>query len=223
MNSTDDRLNADCEEACCAGADGIFLPKARSAQHVRDVAEILERTERLTGAARVATIVAMIEDPNAVLDARSIASASHRVLGLFAGAEDLAASMNAKPTPRFLEVPLFLVHLAAKAAAVQSFGLLRTVADYRDLQAISLAVAEARAMGFDGAACVHPTILPILSSGFSPAEQEIDDARELLNAYDSARMGGAGACVFQGRMVDDAMVDRARSVLAAADRSRKKE
>ena len=59
-------------------------------------------------------------------------------------------------------------YLAAKAAGILSFGLLRTVADYADLAGIEKSAREARAFGFDGASCVHPSVVPILNRVFTP-------------------------------------------------------
>jgi citrate lyase subunit beta/citryl-CoA lyase len=107
-----------------------------------------------------------------------------------------------------------MVHLAAKAAGVLSFGLLRSVADYRDLEGIARAAREARGFGFDGATCVHPQVVPILNDAFSPSPEEIARATRLIAAYDQSLAVGAGACVFEGKMIDVPVVNRARALLA---------
>ena len=45
------------------------------------------------------SLVPMIEDPAAVLDARTIVAATPRVCALITGGEDLATSLGAEPTP----------------------------------------------------------------------------------------------------------------------------
>jgi citrate lyase subunit beta/citryl-CoA lyase len=143
-------------------------------------------------------LVPMIEDPGAVLDARTIAAATPRVFALITGGEDLATSLDAEPTPEVLRVPKLLVHLAAKAAGVRSFGLLRTVADYNEVEAIERSAQEARAFGFDGASCVHPKVVPILNRAFSPSRRRsIMPAVSLLPRRGQARGEGAA----EGRMV----------------------
>jgi citrate lyase subunit beta/citryl-CoA lyase len=159
-------------------------------------------------------LVPMIEDPGAVLDARILAAASPRTFGLITGGEDLATAMGAEPTPEVLRLPKLLVHLAAKAAGVFSFGLLRSVADYRDLEGITRAAQEARDFGFDGASCVHPTVVAILNETFAPSTEEIDRATRMITAYDEALAAGQGACVFEGKMIDVPVVARARALLA---------
>ena len=149
-----------------------------------------------------------------MLDARAIAGATSRVHALVAGGEDLATSLDAEPTPEVLHLPKLLVHLAAKAAGVRSYGLLRTVADYSDLAAVEKSAHAARAFGFDGASCVHPSVVPILNRAFAPSQEALDRARRLLAAAEMAKAKGEGAFAFEGQMVDEPVIKRAQAVLA---------
>jgi citrate lyase subunit beta / citryl-CoA lyase len=212
INSEPHRLRLDAEAACRAGADGLLVPKARDAGAIAALADFLGAIEQAVGRAPI-SLVPMIEDPGAVLDARTIATASPRVFALMTGGEDLATALSAEPTPEVLRFPKLLVHLAAKAAGVRSFGLLRTVADYNDLEGIEKSAHEARRFGFDGASCVHPAVVPILNRAFSPTEVELDHARALVAASDKAQAEGLGAFEFEGRMVDEPVVRRARALI----------
>ena len=211
VNSTD-LMSQDAEAACRAGAFGIFLPKTKDPAYVLHLAELLDRVEDQMGSARKTKIVPVIEDPNALFDARSIAQASPRVFALIAGSEDLATAMNAEPTPDFLRLPKLLVHFAAKAASVLSFGLLRTIADFGDLNAVANAAEEARTLGFDGATCVHPSVVPVLNQAFSPSAQQLERAARLIAASEEATRRGEGAFMFEGKMVDKPIVERAKNL-----------
>jgi len=215
INSEPHRIRLDAEAACRAGADGLLVPKARDAGAIAALVDFLTGIERAIDRAPI-SLVPMIEDPGAVLDARTIATASPRVFALMTGGEDLATTLGAEPTPEVLRFPKLLVHLAAKAAGVRSFGLLRTVADYNDLEGIEKSAHEARRFGFDGASCVHPAVVPILNRAFSPTEAELDHARALIAASDRARAAGVGAFEFEGRMVDEPVVRRARALIEKA-------
>jgi citrate lyase subunit beta/citryl-CoA lyase len=208
-------MRLDAEAACRAGAFGLLVPKARDAAGLRQLAGWLEEAERLSGRPPTA-LIPMIEDAGAVFDARTIATATPRVFGLLAGGEDLATALDAEPTPEVLTFPKLMVHLAAKAAGVRSFGLLRTVADYADLASVERSAKQARAFGFDGASCVHPSVVPILNRAFSPAAQEVDYARRLVCAAEEAKARGEGAFAFEGKMIDEPVVRRAQAVLARA-------
>jgi citrate lyase subunit beta / citryl-CoA lyase len=215
INAEPDRVRLDAEAACRAGADGLLIPKAREADAIAALADFLGRIERVAGR-NAMSLVPMIEDAGAVLDARTIATASPRVFALMTGGEDLATALGGEPTPEVLRFPKLLVHLAAKAAGIRSFGLLRTVADYNDLEGIKHSAAEARRHGFDGASCVHPAVVPILNRAFSPSEAELDHARALIAAFDRAQAAGHGAFEFEGRMVDEPVVRRARALIENA-------
>jgi len=215
INAEEELWRLDAEAAARAGVFGLLVPKSRDAGMLQHLAAMLEKLERRTGRSQVA-LVPMIEDAGAVLDARAIASATPRVLGLVAGGEDLATALDAEPTLETLYLPKLLVHLAAKAAGVRSFGLLRTVADYGDLAAVEKSAREARALGFDGASCVHPSVVPILNRAFSPSAEELDRASRLIAAAEKAKTRGEGAFAFEGKMVDEPVVKRARALLERA-------
>jgi citrate lyase subunit beta/citryl-CoA lyase len=215
INSEPDRVRLDAEAACRAGVDGLMMPKSRDPGAIAAMADFLAGVEQAIRRGAV-LLVPMIEDAGAVLDARSIATASPRVFALMTGGEDLATALDAEPTPDVLRFPKLMVHLAAKAAGVRSFGLLRTVADYNDLAGIEQSAAEARRHGFDGASCVHPGVVPILNRAFSPSEAELAHARALIAAADKAEAEGIGAFQFEGRMVDEPVVKRARALVEKA-------
>jgi citrate lyase subunit beta/citryl-CoA lyase len=215
INAEPERIRLDAEAACRAGADGLMVPKSRDPEDIAALTRFLAGVEHAAG--RGATLlVPMIEDAGAVLDARAIATASPRVFALMTGGEDLATALDAEPSPDVLRLPKLMVHLAAKAAGVRSFGLLRTVADYNDLAGITRSAAEARRHGFDGASCVHPSVVPILNRAFSPSEAELAHARALIAAAEKATADGVGAFQFEGRMVDEPVVKRARALIERA-------
>ena len=207
INAEPELRCGDAEAACRAGADGLYVPKARDARSFAELAAFLHPIEVPLRRAEMG-FVALIEDPGAVLDARSIAEGP-RLIGLSAGGEDLALALGAEPVPDVLRLPKLLIHYAAKAAGLLSFGLLRSTADYADHAAITAAAAEARMHGFDGASCVHPALVPLLNEGFSPSEAERDWAERVVAAAE----GNAGSFVIDGRMVDAPVIARARRIL----------
>jgi citrate lyase subunit beta/citryl-CoA lyase len=210
INSESELLRPDAEAAVRAGAFGLFVPKSRDPRALQRLGQWLEPLERNR---KPTALVPMIEDPGAVFDARAIAQATPRVFAMLTGGEDLATALNAEPTPEVLTYPKLLVHYAAKAAGVFSWGLLRTVADYSDLAAIEKSAKEARAHGIDGATCVHPAVVPVLNKAFSASAEELDHARRLVAAYEKAHAAGLGAVEFEGKMIDEPVAQRARALL----------
>ena len=207
INAEAGLARSDAAAACRAGADGLYVPKVRLARELAELAAFLHDLEVPLRRAPMA-FVPVLEGPGAVLDARLIARAP-RVMALTTGGEDLALALGGTPTPDVLRLPKLLVHYAAKAEGVLSFGMLRSTADYADGEAIAAAAREAREHGFDGAACVHPAVVPLLNAGFAPSAAELDWARRVVEAA----AGGDGAFVVDGRMVDAPVIARARMLL----------
>jgi citrate lyase subunit beta/citryl-CoA lyase len=203
---------ADARAACEAGADALYIPKVSSPDILHQLDRHLQPLEAHANRAPMG-FAPLIEDPTGLLNATSIA-AGPRVFALSAGGEDLATSMGAQPTPEVLRVPKLMIHYAAKAAGVLSFGLLRSTADYADKVALAAAIREAKDFGFDGATCIHPSVVPLLNDGFSPSAEELDRARRLIAAADAAALAGVGAFTFEGKFVDLPIVTRARALLA---------
>ena len=198
----------DAIAAARAGAFGVVIAKAKNGTALESLAGTLREIEHELG--RPATcFVAQVEDPAAVLDARSIAK-HLRVVGLMTGGEDLATAAGAEPTPEVLRFPKLLVHYAAKAEQKMSLGLLRSVTDYSDLEGIAAAAREARAHGFDGATCIHPSAVPILNEAFSPSAADIAWAERVVAA---AHGQTAGAFSLDGKMVDAPVIARALLML----------
>jgi citrate lyase subunit beta/citryl-CoA lyase len=214
INSEPDRLNIDAEAACRAGAAGLMVPKVQSPETLQSLAAFLQPIEHALNRPPL-HFIPLLEDPGAILDARPILRATPRILATAVGGEDLATAMDAEPTPEMLRLPKLLVHLAAKAAGVLSFGLLRSIAGFKDTDAIAASAREARALGFDGASCVHPAVVPILNAAFAPTPEALDRAHRLIAAFEAA---GQGAFTFENQMVDIPIVDRARRLIARATR-----
>lgn len=210
---------ADVTAAVAAGADTILLPKAESASHVQLIAEAIEDAEREFQTAQLVKMIVLIEDPAAVMDAAQIISASPRVVGAATGSEDIATILEAEPLPETLRMAKQIVHMAAKGTGRFSFGLFGTVADYSDQDGIRALVAEARRHGFDGASCIHPSVVPLLNDGFSPSADAVAHAQRVIDALDAAEAKGYGAVSLDGKMIDKPVADRARLLLVRAGRS----
>lgn len=205
--NTGPRQRDDAIAAARAGAYGLFISKAGNPAALESLAGTLRAEEAKLGRAPT-PFVAMIEDPAAMLDARTIARVQ-RVMALSFGAEDFTATTGGTPSPDVLRYPKLTVHYAAKAEGKLSFGLLQSIADYSDLEALAAAAREAKAHGFDGATCIHPSAVPILNQGFAPTEAERDWATRVLAAAQTSD----AAFTLDGRMVDAPVLARARRIL----------
>jgi citrate lyase subunit beta/citryl-CoA lyase len=72
-------------------------------------------------------------------------------------------------------------------------------------------------MGFDGKTLIHPSQLEPCNRIFAPSDDEIEQSRKVIEAWDTARAEGKGVVTVDGRMIENLHVDNARRVLAVAE------
>lgn len=211
VNAESERIAEDALAACRAGADALCVPKSNDSAVLKRLGDVLEPIEHGLGRAPMG-FLPLVEDARGLFEAQRIATAP-RVFGLGCGGEDLALSMNAMPDPDVLRLPHLLVHYAAKAAGIASIGILRSIVDFSDLDAMQAAALEAKRFGFDGACCIHPRVVPILNQAFAAGERELDWARKVVEAGAREAEQGSGAFMLEGKFVDAPILKRARMLL----------
>jgi citrate lyase subunit beta/citryl-CoA lyase len=208
----------DLEAVASREIRALLLPKTEGPEHVRLVAEVLDELEAERGLLRGHTqLVPMIETASAFFRVQDIAAADSRVVALMLGAEDFALSAGMVPEAEGLFYPKQQIILAARAAGVLPLGFIGTVADYKDLDAFRATVRRSRRLGFTGASVIHPAQVPILNAEFRPSQEDVQQARKILVAFEEASKAGRGAIEVDGKMVDIPVVDRARGVIERHD------
>jgi citrate lyase subunit beta/citryl-CoA lyase len=214
VNSIDTEWHADDLRAAAeAGPDGVLVPKVNSVADVHSIEKGLEAA----GAADHTLIWAMVETPVAMLRAEEIASSSDRLAVLVMGTNDLAKELHAEHVPgrQPLLTGLGLCLLAARAAGkVILDGVYN---DIKNEEGFEAECVQGRQLGFDGKTLIHPSQLEPCNRVFAPSEQEVVEAREIIDAFEAGTAEGKGVVTVNGRMIENLHVDNARRVLAVAE------
>jgi citrate lyase subunit beta/citryl-CoA lyase len=212
---------ADLEATLPAGPDAYMIPKVRGPADLEWIDTRLSALERACGRPErgVWLLPLATETPEGVLSAREIARAP-RVRALSWGGEDLSAALGARrnrdASGNYLEVFRYARIATLLAAAAAGIDALDAVwVDFRDLEGLERETRDAVDMGFAGKLTIHPDQIAVVNTAFTPTEQELADARELLAAAERA---GRGAFEHRGSMVDVPHLLRARKLLERAGR-----
>jgi len=202
----------EADVATCAAhphLDGLVLPKAEDPADLAALAARLDHLESAAGRTRPLHVQALVESVAGVHQAVAIAR-STRVVALILGYADLAVSMG-RPVSGPWQFAQDAVVLAARLAGVQAIdGPQLTIADDEPL---ATAAGWADTLGFDGKWVIHPAQIATVQRAFTPTAEQVDDARDLLAAMDTATADGRGAVQWRGRMLDEAVAAQARRVL----------
>jgi citrate lyase subunit beta/citryl-CoA lyase len=189
---------------------GLRLPKVESLESVRLVAETLEelRSE--------ASIQCLIESALGLELALEIARSHERVAGISLGEADLAADLGVRDEAGLLYARSRIVS-ASRAAGLP--GPVQSVyTRVNDLDGLRRSTEEGKNIGFVGRSAIHPSQVPIINEVFTPTEDEVAEAQELLDRLEGEAESGTGAFVLEdGRFVDRAVVESARRTLTWRD------
>jgi citrate lyase subunit beta/citryl-CoA lyase len=209
VNSTGGDLESDLSALASCLPRALILPKVECAEQVARVDGWLAMHEVGEGVG----LFALIETARGLRNVDAIARCNPRLLAITLGGEDFAADVGMEVLPETLDLPRQIVLHAARAAGLIALGLMGSIADFSDLDAVDQVARRSRRFGFEGASCLHPSVVPILNRAFSPSESEVRRAQRIVDAYEEACARGVGSIIVDGRMVDVPIAQRARMLL----------
>jgi len=210
---------ADLAAAIPASPGGIILPKCRSSEDVILLGRCIQTYEAEHELPIGSTLILPLttETPAAVFAMADYGRCGKRLAGLTWGAEDLAAAIGAtanRNSDGSWTSPYQLVRnlclFAAHAAGVKAIDTVFT--DFRDSEGLAQNCVEARRDGFSGKLAIHPAQVEVINRAFTPSEEEIAHARQVVELF--AANPGAGTLALDGAMLDIPHLEQARKILA---------
>ena len=217
INSLETVGKLDVEAMVLAGIDVIRLPKTENAQDILDVEAEIQKVEEENNIKNGTTrMMAAIESPGGVLNAREIAQASKRLVGIALGAEDYVTSMKTIRSPEGIEL-LFARSSILHAAREAEIAAIDTVySDIDNEEGLRAEVEHIKQLGFDGKSVINPRQIPVVNDIYAPTAEEIQNAKEVIWAIEEAEAKGSGVVALDGQMIDKPIVERAERVIAMA-------
>lgn len=215
INSEPELREADvCAVAGIAQVTGLCVAKTHSAS------ELAELDRMLTSLGSHVALAPLLETAAAILNAREIAAAP-RVRRLQIGEADLCADLGVHPSEDRRELLWVRAQIVlASAAAGIDAPLAPVSTDFRNKDRLRTSTIGLWRMGFGGRACIHPRQVAVVNEVFTPSEQDLARARDLVESLDAAETGVA--LDRDGRVVDEAVVRLARRLLATHDRGQQR-
>jgi len=197
----------------------LIVPKVESPGEVEFVDRLAGMVEREVGRGAPVGLQALIETATGLRHIHAIAHASARLEALVVGYADLSASLGlpagGDPDGQRWHHVMATVLVAARDAGLQAID--GPYLAIEDLEGLRVCARRARALGFDGKWALHPTQIDVLNDLFAPSAEELEHARAVLDALESAeREKGHGVAMLDGAMIDEASRKSAARVVARA-------
>ena len=184
----------------------VMVPKAASAADVHLV----------DGYKKPYSVIGLIETADGVLNAATVA-ADPAVVALMWGAEDLVVSTGGSasrgPDGTYLDLARFARSQVLIAAKAHGKGAIDSVyLDLEDQEGLKAETLDAVWSGFNAKAVLHPAQAVTVRAAYAPTQEQLDWAKGVLAAAE----GEAGAFRYEGEMVDEVVLKRARALAALA-------
>ena len=214
--------------------DRIMIPKVGNAADIYAVDALATAVERAKGRTKPVKFEVIIESAAGIAHVEEIAAASPRLEAMSLGAADFAASMGMATTGiGGTQEPYYMLHegqkhwsdpwhwaQAAIVAACRTHGVLPVdgpFGDFSDDDGFRAQARRSAVLGMVGKWAIHPKQVALCNEVFTPSDEAVTEAREILAAMEEARARGEGATVYKGRLVDIASIKQAEVIVRNAD------
>lgn len=209
---------ADLAAVVPARPGGVMLPKARGRHDVEVLDHYLAALEVSADAERGTTkVVPLVTETAEGMFTTGTYRGAPRMVAMTWGAEDLADAVGASENRDAdggygftYELARSLCLLGAAAAGVAAIDTIH--GDYRDLDGLRRRAEKVRRDGYRGMLAIHPAQVDVINEAFTPTEEELAAAREVVGLFEANP--GVGAIGHRGAMLDRPHLARARALLA---------
>lgn len=214
--------------------DQIMIPKVGCAADIYAVDALVTAVEAAKGRGRRIAFEVIIESAAGIAHVEEIAAASPRLQAMSLGAADFAASMGMATTGiGGTQENYYMLHdgqrhwsdpwhwaQAAIVAACRTHGVLPVdgpFGDFSDDEGFRAQARRSAVLGMVGKWAIHPRQVALANEVFTPSEEAVAEAREILAAMEQAKARGEGATVYKGRLVDIASIKQAEVIVRQAE------
>ena len=194
---------------------GIMLPKSESGADLVALDKLLLPLEK-----SLTPVHPLVTETAAAMFGTGTYRGAPRLAAMSWGAEDLADSIgalgNTGPDGRYrptYELARSLCLLGAAAAGVPAIETI--MGDFRDIAGLKARAEMVRRDGFRGMLAIHPDQVPVINAAFTPGEDEVAEAREIVRLFTANP--GAGTIAGPRGMLDRPHLSRAQQLLAQLD------
>ncbi len=182
----------------------IVLPKVEAAATVVAVADRLPEHIQLW---------AMIETPRGVMNVEAIAQAHPRLQVLVMGTSDLSKELRVPQRSDRMGL-LYALERCVCAARGAGIDIIDGVhLNFRDAEGFAAVCEQGKWLGFDGKSLIHPEQIAIANQVFSPSDEEVAKAQQVLAAWQAAEAEGSGMAVLDGKLIENLHAAEAERVL----------
>ena len=212
-------LLKDLYQLTIPGITGFMYPKSTKEEDVYFVGKLLETIEYEKNIP-VGTfkLIPLIETAGAIVEIKEICKACTRVVAVAFGCEDYVTDLGGKHDPDGQSI--FYARNAIVNAA-RSAGVLPIDTVHirvHDLEDLERNLILSKNLGFEGMLVLNPKELPLVNQYFSPSDEEVAWAEEMVQLTAEAKAEGKGVAVKDNKFIGPPMLKMAEKILSKKEK-----
>ncbi|MDP7185476.1 MAG: CoA ester lyase [Paracoccaceae bacterium] len=214
--------------------DMIMIPMVGCAEDIYAVEALVAAVEKAKGRTKPVAFEVIIETAAGIAHVEDIAASSPRMQAVSLGYADYAASMGMQTTgiggtqenyymldngEKYYTNPWHWAQ-AKIVAACRTHGVLPVDGPFGDFSDDAAFIAQARrsaTLGMVGKWAIHPKQVKLANEVFSPSDEAVAEAREILAEMEKANAAGMGAVTYKGKLIDQASMKQAEVIVRQAE------
>ena len=208
-------LFQDVYQLTIPGIDGFMYPKAKKGEDIYFFGKLLETIEFEKKIPKhTFKIIALIETPGAVMNIQDICTACpERLVAVAFGCEDFMTELGGKHDLESQSIfsARSIIAMGAKANNVIPIDTVHI--RVHDLEDLERNLIIGRNLGFEGMLVLNPKEIPLVHQYYSPSEDEVAWATEMLQLSEEAVALGKGVAVKDNKFIGPPMVKMANNIL----------
>lgn len=207
-------LLKDAHQLTIEGVHGFMYPKATKGEDIYFFGKLLETIEYEKGLP-IGTfkIIPLIETTGAVMNIQDICTACSRVIAVAFGCEDYVTDLKGKHDAAGQSIFYARNAISNGARACGVIPIDTVHIKVHDLEDLEKNIILAKQLGFEGMLVLNPKELPLVHKYFSPTEEEVAWATEMVMLAEEAVKEGKGVAVKDNKFIGPPMVKMARNIL----------
>lgn len=216
-------LLQDVYQLTIPGVEGFMYPKSQKGEDVYFFGKLLETIE-YEKRIPVGTfkIIPLIETTGAVMNIQEICTACpNRVVAVAFGCEDFVTDLGGEHDLEGTSIftARAMIAMGAKANGIVPIDTVHI--KVHDLEDLEKNLVLSKKLGFEGMLVLNPKELPLCHKYYSPTQEEVEWAEEMLRLSEEAVAQGKGVAVKDNKFIGPPMVKMARNILRKFELSKK--
>lgn len=207
-------LLKDAYQLTIDGISGFMYPKAQKGDDIYFFGKLLETIEYEKGIPIGSfKIIPLIETTGAVMNIQDICTACTRVIAVAFGCEDFVTDMHGKHDPEGISIMTArnIISMGARCSGVIPIDTVHI--KVHDLADLEKNLIISKNLGFEGMMVLNPKELPLVHKYYSPSEEEVEWASEMIRLSEEAKNEGKGVAVKDNKFIGPPMVKMAKDIL----------